>query len=64
MGDDDLRLVAPSNLLGLVQALRWQSESLRLERRRRAKVALKWTSALTLFSLPSIVFVILGPGMG
>jgi tight adherence protein C len=62
-GDDDLRIVAQSNLLNLVQALRLHSESLQLERRRRAKSALKWATALVVFVLPSIVFVIFGAGI-
>jgi tight adherence protein C len=62
-GDDNLRVVAQSNLLSLVQELRLCSESLRLDRRRRAKRTLKWASALVVFVLPSIVFVTLGPEM-
>jgi tight adherence protein C len=62
-GDDDLRLIAQGNLVGLVRALRLHSESMRLERRRRTKGTLKWASALVLFVLPSIVFVAWGPSL-
>jgi tight adherence protein C len=62
-GAHDLKIVAQSSLLSLAQSLRSYSESLRLERRRRAKGALKWASALVVFVLPSIVFVVWGPGL-
>ena len=61
-GANDLRLIAQSNLLSFIQSLRSYSESLRLEKRRRAKRALRWASALVVFVIPSIAFVILGPG--
>jgi tight adherence protein C len=62
-GAHDMKIVAQRNLLCLVQSLRGYSESLRMEKRRRAKRALRWALALVVFVLPSIVFVILGPGM-
>jgi hypothetical protein len=62
-GARDLQVVTQSNLLSLVRSLRGYSESLRMEKRRRAKRAPRWALALVVFVLPSIGFVILGPGM-
>jgi tight adherence protein C len=62
-GARDLQVVTQSYLLSFVRSLRGYSESLRMEKRRRAKRAPRWALALVVFVLPSIVFVILGPGM-
>jgi len=64
IGVDDLKNLTQAGLLGLVQALRIYSDSLRLQHRQRLKgVPVLTVFVLVVFLLPSLLFVILGPAM-
>ena len=63
-GMDEIKALTGTGLLGIVQALRAQSDSLHIQHRQR----LKWVPVLSVFVLvvfllPSLLFVILGPAM-
>jgi tight adherence protein C len=63
-GMDEIKALTGTGLLGVVQALRVQSDSLRIDYRQRAKRrAIGMALGLAVFFLPSMLFVIRGPAL-